>query len=110
MVCTGNGQMEYSEIVQNFIGIGQKEGQLSAFPNPSSGTVNLVVNNPTGKKGKLVLASVQGQQLLDVDFIEGDLQDSWVQQVEDLAPGFYVLRLQLGQSVTWEKFQVIGND
>ncbi len=63
--------------------IDKKENVISIFPNPTSGTINIQVNNFT-KPSTLIFTNVLGQEVMQIPLTEPALQLEL-----DLTPGLY---------------------
>jgi len=78
--------------------------QLSIFPNPTSGAVQVRFNRPLEEQVQLQLYGINGQQLLVQELEKGTL--AYTLDLANLVDGVYLLRMQSAGQVLTERIVV----
>ncbi|MEM8899160.1 MAG: T9SS type A sorting domain-containing protein, partial [Bacteroidota bacterium] len=77
---------------------------IQIYPNPTTGFIHIRI--PEGSQGKLMKVSILdlgGQRILNHD-IKQAKNNSHI-SLENITPGFYVMKIQIGEQVHYEKFR-----
>jgi N-acetylneuraminic acid mutarotase len=74
---------------------------ISIFPNPANGTLNITIGNGSASTGTVVLFNLVGRQLIATNWLKGSPVD-----ISLLPAGNYLVRLETMESVYYDKIVV----
>jgi hypothetical protein len=88
------------------VGIGIQEnsfGEISIFPNPTNGMLNVTMNNSSFSEIKISVVDIQGKEVFSL--YDKNVSANYNKQInlENLAKGLYYIKLSTGTDVKVEK-------
>lgn len=100
-----DGAFEYSKVIS--VDLHNSEKNIRVFPNPSSGLVNMEINNPSNQKIKIKVLDNLGRLVWESEIIED--QSNWRRELEIKRAGIYFIAAQIGREVYYQRV-VITNE
>jgi hypothetical protein len=78
-------------------------GALSAYPNPSSGQLRININSSYSGALQLLIKDQTGRVHQSLSLSKDEVPRYWDLDIDDLAPGFYLLEISNGKETATEK-------
>jgi hypothetical protein len=97
-----DGAFEYSKTIAVEYNI--EESNITIFPNPSNGVVNLQINNPSNQKMQIKILDNLGRIIRDSEIIEGEA--NWQQEMVIKEKGIYTVAIQIGNEIIYKRIVI----
>lgn len=94
-----DGAFEYSKVIA--VEYNSSERSISVFPNPSSGLINLQIDNPSNQKMKIKILDSVGRIVWESKLVEGER--NWKEAIGIEGSGIYFVSAQIGDEVYYER-------
>lgn len=99
-----DGAFEYSKVIS--VDYNNSKRNIEVFPNPSSGIINLQIDNLSVQRIKIKISDNLGRKVWESELIEGE--SNWRKEIEIEENGIYFVTTQIGDEIYYE--QVIITD
>ena len=97
-----DGAFEYSKTIAVEYNI--EESNITIFPNPSNGVVNLQINNPSNQSIQIKILDNLGRIIRDSEIIEGEA--NWQQEMVIKEKGIYTVAIQIGNEIVYKRIVI----
>jgi hypothetical protein len=94
-----DGAFEHSKVIT--VEYNNSESSINAFPNPSSGLINLQIDNPLSQRIKIMVLDNLGRKVWESIQVEGEL--NLRKEIEIEGNGIYCVSAQIGDKIHYER-------
>ena len=97
-----DGAFEYSKTIAIEYNI--EESNITIFPNPSNGIVNLQINNPSNQSMQIKILDNLGRIISNSEIIEGET--NWQEEMVIKEKGIYTVAIQIGNEIVYKRIVI----
>ena len=90
---------EYSKVIT--VEYSNSKRNITVFPNPSSGLINLQIDNPLNQRIKINISDNLGRKVWENELIESE--SNWRKEIEINGNGVYFVTVQIGDEIHYER-------
>lgn len=94
-----NGVFEYSKTI--VVDFDKSQRNINIYPNPSSGIINLQLDNPTNQKIKIQIFDITGRSIWENEIFESETY--WKEELNIQKNGVYLFSVQIGNDIFYRR-------